>query len=182
MRKSVSILLLGFSLISLPVSAMTPPPLDKKNVQASRALDVLEKFLGKWRGADGQYVETRQLGRVGNSILFIITGGAPTELNVIDYNPTTRMYRLHLPGYRHTFLAPQKEAVDLRVRPPATIQWEVSQARFKEGAPHNSIRTTVSIERGRWHEKIEEVGPKGITFLSSSVFEHVGNADWSDLK
>ena len=156
--------------VSTNVSASPPPPSDPQSVRSVQAIDELEPFVGVWRDQielptpDGQYHETvyRDLVRMGDVILFTagVQNGA-REVNAIAYNPSTNEYRLHLPGYRHTLAAKSDEVVSLRHPNKNTIQWEIPYPAPPSSPDHVKIRMTVTVESGRWHEKMEKISGDG---------------------
>jgi hypothetical protein len=168
-----------------PIGAMPPPPFDARDVKSTKAIGALAEFLGSWRNSasEGSSGPARNLWRVGNVILFISSGDRPVLVNIISYDPARGRYRMHLAGYRSTYLSPMEELVDLNRPAPNVIRWKYPQAQFSGKGPQGYVIETVTIRNGEWHEQIgfESVGePPSVA--TETILKRKGSADVNALR
>lgn len=160
MVKNILSLLLvaGLFIRPEPADAIPPPPFDRHKADTDRAMGALAPFLGSWKSsapnsAGGSPV--RNLWRLGNVILYVVSGDQPVLVNIISYDPWRHLYLLHLAGYRNTYVSRAKELVNVTRPNSSAIQWTFPSTRFSTDEKPGDILETISIEDGKWHENME---------------------------
>jgi hypothetical protein len=169
-------LISGFGVLLLsPTSALTipPPPVLPQQQSVRAALERLSPFQGRWsavqRISTPMGTETifpvRDVRQVADVLVLVEGAGeAALSISMIDFDPRSGSYRLFRPGFRDPLDPPSSPMVPLRVGPGNTLEW--SRPYIGTGMQFVSIRTTVTVTDGQWHEKLESVRPDGSAVAS----------------
>jgi len=151
--------------------AIPPPPEDQSYNRALKAVLTLQPFLGKWQGSHSvndpyggtfRITESRVLKQIGASVSLVsyFSNNGETILNAITANKNGQL-SFHRIGFA-SFRLGEIETVPIKRLGPKTIQWTISLANFHNAdskrAATPSVRTTVSIVKGEWHEVQEFLG------------------------
>jgi hypothetical protein len=172
---------MSLTILATAAGAVPPPPPPAGYVASWKAIDALDPFLGRWKGAEtqhGRYGDSKRsayrlVTRPSGRDLLLLESGTfpfdagkpfPEAFDVIVFDVATRRYKAFLPGYRE-FTGDEQTAELVEVTRPApdTLVWSAS------AGPASRRRTTVTISGNQWRERIEAVAPDGTAKIVSDL-------------
>ena len=176
------------SLVALAVPhiavAVPPPPPPPKYTESWKAIEALSSYLGKWTGTEVQHSnvdgkmhnsERRvfwNVSRLGGRDIIVFEHGINSSppytdfYNVMTYDTSTSSYRMFLAGYR-LFIGSNRtsELAPIACEPDGRLSWSATK---DDGSKR---RTSLWLDGGAWHEKVEDVGADGSrTPVSDAIF------------
>lgn len=165
----------GLMLWPMPIRALSPPPVDPRFGESIKAMDTLAPLLGQWRSGTA----SRNLWRVGNIILYVISGDQRTLVNVISYDPEQRQFVIH----RSTFFSPVTELIPLEMPTPNAIRWAFPQIIRGTRDPRGDVLVAISVVDGEWHEGVIFRNPSDAPGpVPDRIFKRIGPADINVLR
>jgi hypothetical protein len=163
-----------------PVAAVPPPPVVPEAQAANVAMSELSRFEGDWAvegtspspEGDVHVSASRQVKRVGDVLLIFYGSNSNIGLvDAIDFDPASASYRLIRPGLRN--LGDLQAGPVIRLEAAKNmLRWEVPYSGPMKR--YRSLRTTVSLEDGKWRERMEGIRQDGKAgFSTEYVFRRV---------
>lgn len=149
-----------------PAAAIPPPPEDPSYKRSFQAINSLRPFLGEWEGSYSQQdlsggtfriTETRTLKQIGAAISMSSyeSNGQESLFSAITANAKGELsfHRIGIGWFKRGEI----ETVAIKRLTPTKIQWTLSGLDFRkpgsrQSSPPSSVRVTVSIIHGEWHE------------------------------
>lgn len=159
------------------------PPAPAKYTESWKAIEVLTPYVGKWTGTEVQHgnfngqvwnSERRvfwNVSRLGGKDIVIFEHGTNNSppfsdfFDVLTYDTSTSSYRMFLAGYRlFTGSDGTSELAPIAREPDGRLSWSATK---DDGSKR---RTSIWVDGGVWHEKVEDIGAGGsITLVSDAT-------------